>query len=338
MKRLLATLIALASLASLASALEIKDGKIKLVIDERSGRFAVYYLVDAAKNAYQPLLYDQETRTSYLTLYLDQRAYKLGEASEFKVSVTKEASGARIVYRSSSCVVTQSFAVFASGATGKDSVKISFSIENVSEKDISVGLRMLLDTWLGEKSGKHFVAQAAGSVQSELTLSGDYSDTWLRSPGESGASMQLTLAEPATKPDRVIAANWKRLNDSSWSMETSSARSFTLLPYSINDSAVAVYYDPQTLRRGASRTVNLVIGNESALGLAGEPAAAAGSVALVSAQLSNAPLDLAADLVAVRDILEKLNQAIAGTATPSPELLAQYEALIKLLESRKEGY
>ena len=335
MKRLTALLVLCSAFAAAAPALELKDGRIKLVVDDRSGRFALYYLVDAAKGSYQPLMYDQETRTSYLTLYLDQRAYKLGESADFKVTVAREGDGIRVSYRSSHCAISQTFSIVASAGGTKDSLRISFSLENVSEKDLSIGLRMLLDTWLGEKSGAHFSTQSAGPVSTELTLSGSYTDSWVRSPGDSGATFQLTLADPTTRPDRVILANWKRLNDSPWSMETSPSRTFTLLPYSINDSAMAVFWDPVTVRKGSTRSLDVVLGNQS------DPVAAsvaATSAPLSSATLSSAPLDLASDLVAVREVLARLNEALASGTPPSAELLAQYASIIALLESRKEGY
>lgn len=329
--------------AALASAwsLEIKDGRIKLTVDERTGRFSLYYLADAVKGTYQSLLYDQESRTSYATLYMDQRAYKLGESSEFKVSVAKEGQTAVVSYRSSSCVVTLRFSVVASQSGLKDSLAVSYTLENVSERELSLGLRVLLDTWLGEKSGNHFSAQARGELSGETTLSGDYADQWIRSGQDASAQLQVTLVSPATKPDRVIAANWKRLNDSSWTMETSATRNFTLLPYSINDSALALYWDPQSLRKGSSRTVSMLLGNQAsfpAMAASGAGSASAVADAAQVTQLSQAPLDMAADLVVLREVIAALDALLASGEDVDPEVLTRYLALLELLESRREGY
>jgi len=90
-----------------------------------------------------------------------------------------------------------------------------------------------------------------------------------------------------------------------------------------------------TVRKGSTRSLDVVLGNQS------DPVAAsvaATSAPLSSAMLSSAPLDLASDLVAVREVLARLNEALASGTPPSAELLAQYASIIALLESRKEGY
>jgi hypothetical protein len=64
----------------------------------------------------------------------------------------------------------------------------------------------------------------------------------------------------------VVFANWKRLNDASWSYTTSSARNFNLLPYSVNDSAVAQYYEPRKVAKGTGFTVTMCMGKYSPAG------------------------------------------------------------------------
>lgn len=335
-------LVALVALVAggLASALELKNGRVKLVVDDRSGRFAVYYLADVAKNRYVSLLYDQETRTTYPTVFVDQVAYKLGEAAEFRsIAVKKEGEGVVVEYRSSFCVVRETFSFVSSdGSSIADGLSIAFSIENVSGRDQSVGLRLLLDTWLGEKSGRHFESQAAGALATETALSGDYADAWILCPGDAEASAQIMLGGLATKPDRAVAANWKRINDAAWSFDVNTSRAFTLLPYSINDSAVALYYEPVTLRAGAARDVVVVIGNENKAGYGQRKAAAAPAVVVPMPPADSGPLDLMADIVATRSVLDAVNAALASGSTLSPEELAALEATLQRLEARASGY
>jgi len=343
MRRLSLGLIVSLALASAVSGLELKDGRMRLVIDDRTGRFALYYLEDVARNKYVPLLYAEETRTTYSTLLYDQKTYKLGDASEFRATVSKDGSGgARIEFRSSFCVVRQTFAFVASpGSTMPDGVRIDFVIENVAGKDATVGIRLLLDTWLGEKSQAHFSAQAAGALLGETALAGDFQDAWIRSANTGGsaseASLQIQLAAPATKPDRIVAANWKRLNDAAWSFDASASRNFTLLPYSINDSALALYYEPVEVRPGSTRGVSVLLSQSND----GYPVAAAGTQAAapaISAPSETAPLDEMVDLIAVRNVLEAINAAMAsGAEVPASELQA-LESILQRLETRKAKY
>ena len=349
MKKIFMAMLALVLAVPAAFGLDIKDGRMRLVIDEKSGRFAVYFLENALKNKYVPLLYDQETRTTYATLQIDQKTYKLGESPEFRVTLVKEAAGSvRIEYRSSMCVVKQTFTFVASpGAAATDSVAIRFTIENISGKDSNIGLRYLLDTWLGEKQNAHFRADAVGLAATELALSGDYVDAWIRSPGEAtavagsdAAVFQVVLGGSATRPDRVLAANWKRLNDAAWLLEVNASRNFTLLPYSINDSAIALFYEPVTIRPGAERTVEMLIGMASDgfnVSKTGETAPAA-LPRIAELPSETAPLDEMTDLVAVRSVLELINAALTGKSTLDKEALDEIESTLDRLEARKGRY
>lgn len=343
MKKASLLIASLALLCSTAFGLDLKEGRMRLVINERSGRFALYYLADVAKNQYVPLLYDQETRTTYATLMVDDKPYKLGDASEFRVSVAKEPDGgARVEYRSSFCVVKQTFSFIASpGAAMRDGVSIGFSIENVSQKDATIGLRFLMDTWLGEKASAHFWARSTGPLSGEAVLSGDSGDPWIRSVeavSGSEANLQVQLTAPAATPDRLVVANWKRLNDAAWSFDASTSRNFTLLPYSINDSAAALFYEPLAVRPGSTRDIGVILSQAND----GYPAVAAKAVspavsAITSPELT-APLDEMADLIAVRSVIEAVDAALASGSVPSAEDMAAIESTLRRLETRKAKY
>jgi len=211
----------------------------------------------------------------------------------------------------------------------------------VSQKDAAIGLRLLLDTWLGEKASAHFWAKSTGPLSGESALRGDSTDLWIRSVelvSSSEANLQVQLTAPATRPDRVVVANWKRLNDSAWSFDASSARNFTLLPYSINDSALALYYESQTLRPGSTREIAAILSQASD----GYPALASQAVSpAVSAITSpglTAPLDEMADLIAARSVIEAIDAALASGASPSAEDMAAIESTLRRLETRKTKY
>jgi len=337
MKRFLSFLILACALGSSAFALEVRDGRMRLVVDDRSGRFALYYLADVTKNRYVPLLYDQETRTTYPTLMVDQKAYRLGETAEFRTTVAKDGAGVTIEYRSSFSVIRQSFSFTTStGATLSDGVMISVTVENVSQKDSTIGFRYLFDTWLGEKAGTHFVAPSGTVLGTEALYGIDSTEPWIKSPGDAGASLQVALTGPATRPDRVIAANWKRLNDASWAIETNASRNFTLLPYSVNDSALALYYDPVVVRPGASRAIIIALGNETS-----GPQRTAISTPVPATSVpavDSVPLDAMADLIAVRSVLDAIDAALSSGSALAPEEQASLEATLKRLEARKVEY
>ncbi|TFG80615.1 MAG: hypothetical protein E4H20_10900 [Spirochaetales bacterium] len=219
-----------------------------------------------------------------------------------------------------------------------DGLKISFEIENISERDIVVGLRYLFDTWLGEKSGNHFTASGGTVLASESLYSGSYEDTFISS-GDGNVALSVVFGEPSTRPNRVLIANWKRLNDSLWNIESNSSRNFTLLPYSINDSALAVYYDGASVRRGATRTVSLLLtaGSPVSPAIAKNESGAAAAANIAAIPVSGS-LDLMADLISARTLLAAINQALAAGASVEDEQLKALRIVLERLEARRAGY
>jgi hypothetical protein len=323
-------------------AIELTNGRMKLVLDERNGRFSLYYMTDVSKKSYVALLDDKEARTTYPTVYIDQKAYKLGEAAEFRVSAAKEGSGYLVQYRSSMAVVRQYFDFVASpGSPLADGLSIRFEIENVSDRDLSVGLRYLFDTWLGERENAHFMSSAPVLLANETLLPAGYDERHVASVGM-GASVHFVLGAPASKPDRVIASNWKRLNDSAWSLEVNPARNFTLMPYSINDSALALFYDPASLKRSAVRSVSVLLsaanpGSYAQTQARSASAAPAASTGAAPIALSG-QLDIMADLISARSLLASINEALAQGQNPNEDQLARLADLLRRLEERKAGY
>ncbi len=337
MKKTMLFIILLFVFSAQLFSLDIKNGKMRLLLDEKTGRFSVYYLSDAVKNKYISLLYEQETRTSYASLNYDGKSYKLGDASEFKVSVSRKDNDVIVEYKSSFCVVKLNFSFVSFSGTGvMDALLMHFSMENVSDKNASIGLRTLYDTWLGEKSAAHFYVSSGGPLSSETILDGDYTDLWLRSmeKQDSNDVMQVLLGSPATRPDKVIAANWKRLNDSNWTVEKGVSRGFTMLPYSINDSAVALFYEPKVIRPGANRDVKIIISGLNDIYKEGSEIPAA--VLEASLPKDNAPLNALSDLVAVRALLDAIDAALINV--PSEAELSALRDSLERLEARQRKY
>jgi hypothetical protein len=343
MKRVL-TAAALFLTCSLAlQALEAKEGLVRLVINETTARISLYKLIDVAKGRYEALIFDQDSRTSFATLSADGRLFKLGDSADFRVSTARTDTGARIEFRSSSFVVRQTVDFARSdGAALADGVRIGFALENISEREASLGLRYLVDTWLGEKSGLHFVTDARPRVNGETAILPADADTWVASPGERASFMIQFAGAGIDRPDKVLLSNWKRLSDASWGFDANPQRNFTLVPYSINDSAAALYWEPISVARGATRSLSFVMG---ALNEKGYPAndgktstEAIFAATVLGAAAPDAATSMAADLVAARDLIGRIDRALAEGGTISPDELAAWRKILDRLEERKKGY
>jgi hypothetical protein len=337
------TALALSATAVPAAALEAKEGLVRLVVNETSARVSLYRLIDVAKNRYESLLFDQDPRTSFMTLNVDGRTVKLGDSSDYRFSVSRTDQGAVIEFKSAACAVRQTVAFAKSaGSALADGVRVSIEIENLSERDSSVGLRYLLDTWLGEKSGAHFSTDQRPRVVEETAIPSDAPDAWISSPGDKASFMVELSSKDRQKPDRVVLANWKRLSDAPWSFEPNPQRNFTLIPYSINDSAMSLYWEPAVLPRGGVRKLGFAMGTFSEGGYPEGVVKTATEEIFASTVLGAAPPDaatsLGADLVAVRDLIQGIDRAIAAGGEILPQEIAAWKKILDRLEERKKGY
>jgi hypothetical protein len=343
-KRLISVL-ALAALAlSAAASLEVKQGLVKLVIDETSARVSLYRLIDIAKGRYEPLLFDQDPRTSYAALSFDGKIYKLGDSADYRFQISQTETGARVEFRSSSCVVDEDVSFIASeGSTLADGVEIRYSLENVSQQDASVGLKLLLDTWLGEKGGAPFRTDRRPKVEGELSLDPRSPDAWISTPGDR-ADLMIELSGPlATRPDAVVLANWKRLNDAPWTIDAVPDRSFTVLPYSVHDSAVALFWEPILVAKGEKRAIVAVLGNFNEKGYPASSGAADSTAALFSksvlaADSGSKEAALQGDLLTVRDLISAIDLALSSGKELSADQVATWRKILDSLEERRKSY
>jgi hypothetical protein len=241
-------------------ALEVESGRVRLVLHEGTGRYSLYIRSPEAPDELVPLFVDRDPRTSWLSVVVGGRVFRLGEGGEFRESAAaRTPGGARFEWQSRSLRITQAFDfVTPSGGAAATGVRMTITLTNIGSTPLSVGLRDCLDTYLGEDGQAHFQTQPGGAITAEATVGADKMIRYWLSEGKkpAGVGLQRVVSGPGiTSPDRIVFANWKRLAEVSWAYDTSIGRSFNLLPYSINDSAVCQYYEPASIAPGSSRTI-----------------------------------------------------------------------------------
>ncbi|MDR3174268.1 MAG: hypothetical protein LBU19_08470 [Treponema sp.] len=239
---------------------EYTDGRIRLVLHPQIGRFSLYYLVDPSRQNYEAMFMDQDPRTSVLTLSYNGKAYRLGESPEFTVREGGTPQAPALIFESSFVTVTEEFNFIATGSSGTaNGVWISFVIENKSRRRIQAGLRVLLDTKLGETGSTHFSTDIR-SIEEEMILDASTQDKfWISGPPREFSLMGSVSASVNRIPERIHIANWKRLNDVPWTLEFAQGRKFNNPPYSIRDSALAYYYEPVRIDREGNISFSLLL-------------------------------------------------------------------------------
>ena len=335
----------------LLSALELKEGRVKLILHENSGRFTAYYLEDVRKNKYSAFFLDQDPRTSVLSILVDNKVYRMGETSGFTETVQKTADGARFVWESSFIRVTEDFAFVKSGASPlSDGIQITVTVKNISELALSIGIRYLFDTYLGERDNIHFQTDSLSSVKNERAFTSTSMPDYIVSKSEKGDNpgfQIMTSQTGITRIDKVVLGNWKRLNDNSWAYDVNTTRNFNLLPYSINDSAVALYYNAERVEKGSSRSSLILIGAYSQEGFSIGNAVSDSEIAALfdqtvidqdGATSKDLNISVQTDLIAVRDLIQKINSKLESGEEISYAELTVMEHVITELKTRKKKF
>jgi hypothetical protein len=244
------------------------DGKIKLTLNQRTGRFAIHQLVDAEKNKYTNLLWSRDAKTSYLAVQLNNRIYKLGDAGYFKVSIRGTQLNPSLSFESPALSVVMDFSFIRTPSSDEtNGVRIDIRIQNWGEKDIEAGLKLVLDTYLGEKKTPQFRTNLR-HIDSETIINRVVSDQWWLTKDKNASLMGSIFVDGTYYPDTLHFANWKRLSDAKWKTPYVAGRNFNAMPFSVKDAAVAYFMETTTLARWDQRTMTVMLATEDVQGFA----------------------------------------------------------------------
>ncbi|MFW5684151.1 MAG: hypothetical protein ACOC1I_04815 [Spirochaetota bacterium] len=255
-------LLLLAAMA--AGALEVERGDIRLVLHDRSSRFSAYV---RHEGDWVPLFFAEDPRTSGLDILENNQIHRMGDSGVFEQETELIEGGARFVWTSRTLRVVQSF-LLTQGVRSDtfDALEMSITVTNAGEEPSRVGARLLFDTYLGEPSNTHFVTPGAERITRETALEPGPVNRYVASVPDPDAVygfQVMALGDEITQPATIVVANWQRLSSAAWDYEVNQTRNFNRLPYSINDSAMAVLYEPEQLRGGEQYRVVVRLGDLS---------------------------------------------------------------------------
>jgi hypothetical protein len=260
-------------------AADFSQGRVKLTLHENTGHFSLYYLSDDPESKYEALFTDQDPRTSFISIMINDRIYRLGESSAFRLRMEGDGVRPFFMFESSFATVYERFSFIKTpGFPVTNGIRIDIIIQNRLNREASVGFRLLLDTSLGEGSGKTPFITNKQRISAETIISNGAADAWWVS-GNDHLSLMGSIAVPGGRtPDFLHFANWKRLNDIPWKTAYSGGRNFNFLPYSVGDSAVCYYYEPLSLAPGAEISCSVLLASEDPNGFIGANAGVPASV------------------------------------------------------------
>lgn len=284
---LILSLLALGAPGSLAQQKAAGEGTSELVTlaneyvevlvnasQENTGRFAIYTTggdPERPEDDFKPLIYgtrDPGPWTSYTTIQIDGVSWVFGGPTQRRAGRSANyGSPVRLPEREGDAVVaawnlgplevTQTLSFARSLTTGlMDTVRIAYHVQNTDTRPHQVGVRIMLDTMLGENDGAPYrVGERAITTDTPLVGSA-IPEFWQAFDDLSNPQVmaQGTLRYPGeTPPERVYMSNWGSLADGVWSFDFQAGRDFTRKGEFELDSAVALFWDPKELPAGEGR-------------------------------------------------------------------------------------
>lgn len=259
--------------------LEVKNEFVRYVVDADNGRFGISTVEGAPRRKADQdtsLLYKgEEPDTSFTTFRIDGKDYIFGNDYGFlgiqggmSKSPATQGGVNTTVWRLGDIEVRQQLTLVAD-STNPDvgNVKVTYTLVNNGKTARSVGSRILFDTMLGANDGSPLIIPGIDKpVEYELSLEGDKVPSFWQSAdtdiSPDVVSYGLVSGWDNEAPDRMIAAHWSGIGSTKWDYQADSTVKFASVfnKYNESDSAVALYWDPETIGAGETRVYETFYG------------------------------------------------------------------------------
>jgi len=131
-------------------------------------------------------------------------------------------------------------------------VRIKTEVTNHGDRVVNVGVRLHLDTMLGENDGAPIYIPGDGLRSDETEYHGsDLNFRYWKAYNmvDNPSVISTGILDKESYPDGVIVAYWKNSMYSSWEYKIDPSRSI------LGDSAVILYYNPRRIEPGETRTI-----------------------------------------------------------------------------------
>ena len=217
----------------------------------------------------KPLIYGRPNPwPSYTTVRIDGENYVFGGPTNRRAG--RDAKYGEVVQppklrdgeiitktRFGSLEVTQILTFAHSSTTGlPDTARIRYRVANLGEEEKEVGLRIMLNTMLGENDGAPFRVEDE-AIEGDAMFEKENMPTFFQAFDEledPKVTAQGTLIGPElTTPDRIYFSNWGSLADGAWDFNFAPGREFLREGEFELDSSAALYWNSETLDPGESR-------------------------------------------------------------------------------------
>ena len=181
-------------------------------------------------------------------MLVNDSVYQLRRGSISSIRLVEQNQGASLVYkvRDKLNVGVNFTAISDFSETGVGAVKVEVELENISSTTLSVALKGIFDTVLGENSGVHFVTARYPYVSAEESFLDMEQLQWVRSSNGNESIQFLFDGNGISSPKMVVLANKDVVTSDSWMPIVKSGRTFNSV-FSYNNSAIFALWETISL-------------------------------------------------------------------------------------------
>lgn len=265
----LGSLLPMSSLPwSLLQAATLSSSSIFVDVDDETGRVflkTVNGTGDQQGDESKNLLFYDRPPSSYSVVFADGDAFIFGGgAGRFAKRPSAVNGIIEAVWENDVVEVSQNIElVRRKGAADTDAVLVTYNVKNKRTVSTDTGLQILFDTCLGENDPYHFELFGDRRVMYETVYEGsELPQYWLSKETDEGSACLrgVLTGNLVTVPDKLIFANYRALSQEFFDYKVRRKKRFDLLPYSKNDSAVALFFRPAALHAGKKREYRAIVG------------------------------------------------------------------------------
>ncbi len=278
---------AIAQTATDPKTLVVENEFIQIIVNNQTvdkGRFSIETTQGNPENPMddnQPLIFGRPIPwTSYTTILVDGSPVIFGgENKKIQKRSGQQYSFSNVTRQeridngihttatvSDNIQVEQSLRFFRNPSTRVlDTVLITYTMTNTDTAPHQVGLRLMMDTKLGNNDGAPLRMGYLTAASEKEIAKKDLFPFWqafddLTSPNVVAQGTLELRESDILPPDRVILANWGSLVDSPWDYTTQEGQSFIRAGETEKDTALALYWDPIKIPAQGKRTVRTLYG------------------------------------------------------------------------------
>ena len=233
-------------------------GNIKLYLNGKLGTYNISVLDDKAV-AYNVLETYDECTSSFFSLLIGTKEYKLSDKTGISVAARSTENGGQLLYsvQKLANVIVDFSCIKSEVQKAEDIVQVTVSVQNITKRLEAYGIKAVLDTVLGERFSAHFYDKEK-LINYELQVK-NFDDLKSISSRNSKAAMEVLFAcADASLPEVFSLANKDVFTLSGWIPPCGDGKPFDSV-FSYNNSAVGLNWSSVKVNPEESFSVKFYI-------------------------------------------------------------------------------